>query len=93
MNSKLRWLPHINSLTAFVSRWSNFLRTVTGTWGGSLPSSLLSIYLSIIRSKLDYSCFLYGSASYTIWKKINTKLLVLGTLCDTLGPLLVQLLR
>ncbi|KAL4126363.1 hypothetical protein QTP88_010585 [Uroleucon formosanum] len=71
LDSKLRWLPHINSLTAFVSRWSNFLRTITGTWWGSHPSSLLSIYLSIIRAKLDYGCFLYGSASYTIWKKIN----------------------
>jgi hypothetical protein len=37
----------------FVSLWSNFLRTVTGTWWGSHPSSLLFIYLSIIRSKLD----------------------------------------
>jgi len=61
----------MNSLTAFVSRWSNFLRTVTGTWWGSHPSSLLSIYLPIIRSKLDYSCFLFGSASYSIWKKNN----------------------
>ncbi|XP_060846488.1 uncharacterized protein LOC132926168 [Rhopalosiphum padi] len=71
LDSKLRWFPHINSLTSFVSRWSNFLRTVTGTWWGPHPSSLLSIYLSIIRSKLDYGCFLYDSASYSIWKKIN----------------------
>jgi len=64
LDSKLRWLPHINSLTEFLSQWSNFLKTVTGTWWGSHPSSLLSIYLSIIRSKLDYTCFFFGSASF-----------------------------
>jgi hypothetical protein len=71
LDSKLRWVPHISFLTAFASRWSNFLRSVTGTWWGSHPSCLLSIYLSIIRSKLDYGCFLFGSASFSNWKKIN----------------------
>jgi hypothetical protein len=71
LDPKLRWIPHISSLSAFVSRWSNFLWSVTGTWWGSHPSSLLSIYFFIIRSKLDYGCFLFGSASFSNWKKIN----------------------
>jgi hypothetical protein len=33
---------------------------------------LLSIYRSIIRSKLDYGCFLFNSATHSNWKKINT---------------------
>jgi len=31
LDAKLRWVPHIASLTATVSRWSNFLRTVSNT--------------------------------------------------------------
>lgn len=71
LDSKLRWSPQINSLCSFVSRLSNFLRTVMGTWWGSHPTSLLSIYSSIIRSKIDYGCFFFGSASSSNWKKIN----------------------
>jgi hypothetical protein len=71
LDPKLRWIPHISSLTAFAYRWSNFFRSVTGTWWGSHPSSLLSIYMSIIRFKLDYGYFFFGSASFSHWKKIN----------------------
>jgi len=71
LDTKLRWLPHITSLSALTTRWSNFLRTVANTWWGSHPSCLLSIYRSIIRSKLEYGCFLFGSAAYSNWKKIN----------------------
>jgi ribonuclease HI len=71
LDSKLRWLPHITSLTSFCSIWANFLRSITGTWWGSHPSSLLLIYKSIIRSKIDYGCFLFGSASFSNWRKLN----------------------
>ena len=71
LDAKLRWVPHITSLTATVSRWSNFLGTVTNTWWGSHPSSLLMIYRTFIRSKLDYGCFFYGSASFSNWNNIN----------------------
>jgi len=32
LDAKYCWLSHINLLTAFVVRWSNFFRIVTGTW-------------------------------------------------------------
>ena len=91
LDTKLRWLPHISSLSTFTSRWSNFLRAVSNTWWGSHPSSLLSIYCSIIRSKLDYGCFLFGSAAYSNWKKINilqTSCLrtIMGYVRSTPGP-------
>jgi len=91
LDSKLRWLPHITSLSSFTSRWSNFLRTVSNTWWGTHPSSLLSIYRSIIRSKLDYGCFLFSSAAYSNWKKINMLQLfclrtIMGYVKSTPGP-------
>ncbi|KAL4150005.1 hypothetical protein QTP88_003854 [Uroleucon formosanum] len=71
LDSKLRWLPHITSLISFSSRWANFLRAITGTWWGSHPSTLLLVYKAIIRSKLDYGCFLFGSASFSNWNRLN----------------------
>ena len=71
LDPKLRWLPHIVSLVSFGSRWANFLRAVTGTWWGSHPTTLLLIYKSIIRSKLEYGCFLFSSASSSNLKRLN----------------------
>jgi len=71
LDAKLRWKPYITSLSATISRWSNFLRVVSNTWWGSHPSCLLTIYRTLIRSKLDNGCFFFGSASFTNWKKIN----------------------
>ena len=56
---------------SFASCWTNFFRSIISTWWGSHPLCLLSIYLSIIRSKLDYGCFFFGSAYFSNWKKIN----------------------
>lgn len=59
----------LQSLSAFNSRWSNFLKTVTITWWGSHSFCLLSVYRLIICTKLDYGCFPF--ASQTNWSKIN----------------------
>ena len=37
LDPKLRWQPHLLSLSAFTSRWSNFLKSVSNTWWGSHP--------------------------------------------------------
>ncbi|KAL4098867.1 hypothetical protein QTP88_023385 [Uroleucon formosanum] len=71
LDSKLRWAPHLQHLIKFTSLWANFLRSISNTWCGSHPSTLLIIYKAVRRSKLDYRCFLSGSASYSHWEKIN----------------------
>ena len=87
-DSKLRWVPHMSSLTKFLTCWSNFLRSVAGIWWGSHPSSLISIYFSIIRSKLDYGCFLFGSASSSNMNKLQSSCLrtIMGYLRSTPSP-------
>lgn len=55
MDSKLCWSLYIINLTKFIARWSNFIRLVTNVWWGSHPSTLILIYKSVIRVKLDYS--------------------------------------
>jgi hypothetical protein len=40
--------------------------------GGALIRLPYHIFINpIIRSKLDYGCFLFGSASYSNWKRLN----------------------
>jgi len=40
----------------------NFLRVVAHTSWGADQQTLLHLYRSLIRSKLDYGCIVYGSA-------------------------------
>ena len=48
------------------------LRTIAHTnWGGS-KETLLKLYHSLIRSRLDYDCFIYGAARKTYLKELNT---------------------
>ncbi|XP_050525071.1 uncharacterized protein LOC126896384 [Daktulosphaira vitifoliae] len=67
-------MPHFKYLISSISRWSNLLRSIAGTWWGSHPSSLLLIFKALIRSKVDYGSFLYASASTVHRKKINSLL-------------------
>ena len=48
------------------------LRTIAHpNWEGS-KETLLKLYHSLIRSKLDYGCFIYGAARKTYLKELNT---------------------
>ena len=66
----------------------NLLRVVAHTkWGGD-RDSLLMLYRALVRSKLDYGCIVYGSASITSLKKLdsihNSGLrLALGAFCTS----------
>jgi hypothetical protein len=93
LDPKFRWQPHLLSLSAFTSRWSNFLQSVSNTWWGSHPKCLLSIYRSIIRFILDYGCFLFSSAFSTNWNKINKLQIaclrtIMGYVWSTPGPVI-----
>jgi hypothetical protein len=57
LDSKLRWVSHFNYLKCIISKWSNLLRALAGTWWGAHPSPLLLVYKYIIRSKVGYVSF------------------------------------
>ena len=66
-DSKLSFIPHLKYLKTKCSKAINILK-VTGhyDWGADLKT-LLALYKSLIKSKLDYGSIVYGSArsSYT----------------------------
>ena len=69
-DKKLSFKPHIVALKRKCQKALNILRVVGHTDWGADRETLLKLYRTLIRSKLDYGCTVYGSA-----KKSNLKLL------------------
>ena len=64
-DSKLSFLPHIRDLKKRCQKALNAFKVLCNKeWGGT-SDILLNLYRSLIRSKLDYGCFVYGSARPT----------------------------
>jgi hypothetical protein len=60
---KLNWKLHINQISQSCFRRMNILRSVSSMQWGADPLSLLILYKSLIRSVLDYACFIFGNAN------------------------------
>ena len=61
-DNTLTFIPHIKKLKAKCQKALNLLRVVAHTDWGADGKILLNLYRTIVRSKLDYGCVVYGSA-------------------------------
>ena len=59
---KLSFIPHIKYLKAKCLKASNLLKVLSHTSWGADRTTLLKLHRSLVRSKLDYGCIIYGSA-------------------------------
>jgi len=59
---KLSFIPYLHYLKEKCLKAINLLRVVAHTSWGADQQTLLHLYRSLIRSKLDYGCIVYGSA-------------------------------
>ena len=59
-NSKLSFIPHINYLSNKCHKALNLLRVVSSMDWGADRKVLLRLYRTLVRSKLDYGCIVYG---------------------------------
>ena len=59
---KLSFIPHIKYLKAKCLKALNLLKVLSHTSWGVDRTTLLQLYRSLVRSKLDYGCIIYGSA-------------------------------
>ena len=64
-DTKLTFEPHIKYLKARCKKSLNNLKVLSRTEWGADRTTLLKLYRSLVRSKLDYGCLVYGSASKT----------------------------
>ena len=61
-DKKLSFLPHLRYLKNKCTKALNLLRVVANTSWGADQQTLLHLYRSLVRSKLDYGSIVYGSA-------------------------------
>ena len=71
-DQKLTWEHHIKNLILSCQKGLNLLKILSNKSWGADTTVLLKIYRSIIRSKIDYGCIAYNSATNTILKKLDT---------------------
>jgi len=73
-DNKLTFLPHIRYLKEKCLKALNLLRVVAHTSWGADQHTLLHLYRSLVRSKLDYGSVVYRSAreSYAYWIRYRT---------------------
>ena len=70
-DTKLTFEPHIKYLKARCQKALNVLKVLSRTEWGADQTTLLKLYRSLVRSKLDYGCLVYGSASKTALAKLD----------------------
>ena len=62
-DNRLHWVKHIDQLVLRCKKDLNLMRYLSGTKFGADKLTLMTIYKTLIRSKLDYGCQAYASAS------------------------------
>ena len=70
-DTKLTFEPHIKYLKTRCQRSLNILKVLSRTEWGADRTTLLKLYRSLVRSKLDYGCIVYGSASKAALDKLD----------------------
>ena len=69
---KLSFIPHIRYLKAKCLRALNLLKVLSHTIWGADRFTLLHLYRSLVRSKLDYGSIVYGSARKSYLQILDT---------------------
>ena len=70
-DKRMTFRSHILNLKRKAQRALNLLRVVGNTDWGADRDTLLKLYRTLVRSKLDYGCIIYGSAKKNILKMLD----------------------
>ncbi|XP_044755013.1 uncharacterized protein LOC123313966 [Coccinella septempunctata] len=68
---KLTWHEHIKQLKSDCIKRMNIMKVLANNTWGADEKTLLTIYRTLIRSKLDYGSIIYATASKTLLKSLN----------------------
>lgn len=72
LDKNLTWLPHLLALKARTMRGLDLLKCLAGLSWGADRFCLLTLYRSLIRSKIDYGCIVYQAATETNLSRLNS---------------------
>ncbi|CAI6345322.1 unnamed protein product [Macrosiphum euphorbiae] len=70
-DSKFTWVPHLKNLKNECKKRMKVIKTLAHNTWGSEKNSLLTIYKSLILSKIDYGSLIYYSANSNILRTID----------------------
>uniref|UniRef100_A0A2P2HZJ0 RNA-directed DNA polymerase from mobile element jockey-like n=1 Tax=Hirondellea gigas TaxID=1518452 RepID=A0A2P2HZJ0_9CRUS len=68
---KLTFAPHVDQLKSACSRRINVIRALSSTAWGASRNVLRRVYISFVRSKLEYGCQLYDKLPQKQMNKLN----------------------
>ena len=68
---KLSFIPHIKYLKAKCLKALNLLKVLSHTSWDADRTTHLKLYRSLVRSKLDYGCIIYGSARKSFFQMLD----------------------
>ena len=71
-DQKLSFIPHMTALKTRCLKALAIMKVVSNQSWETDKSVLLKLYRSLVRSKLDYGCIVYGSARPSYLKMLNT---------------------
>ena len=71
-DKKLSFIPHLEYLRDKCSKAMKLLRVIAHTDWGADQQTLLKLYRTLIRSKIDYGCYIYGATRKSYLKSLNT---------------------
>ena len=71
-DQKLSFIPHMKYLKSRCLKALDIIKVVANQEWGADKYVLRNLYRSLIRSKLDYGCIVYGSARPSYLKMLNT---------------------
>ncbi|KAF2352197.1 hypothetical protein FHG87_017048 [Trinorchestia longiramus] len=71
VDDKLSWTPHLNFLKLEFTRRMNILKCLSGLSSGADRATMLRLYRTLIRSKLNYGCVVYQHVRETNLAKLD----------------------
>lgn len=72
LNETINWKPHIQQTIQKCQKDLNILKNIKGTTWGADQQTMLMIYKSLIRAKIDYGCQIYSSANKETLKQLDS---------------------
>ena len=72
LTKKLSFIPHLQYLKDKYSKAPNLLRVIAYKDWGTEQLTLLKLYRILIRSKIEYGCYIYVAARKSYLKSLHT---------------------
>ena len=71
VDQKMTWQKHLEYITKKCKQTLNLMRCISGHRWGADKTTLMMIYRAFIRSRLDYGCIAYNSATETTKRMLD----------------------